>query len=162
MAVISGTNLSNGAANGYVEADGFLGAPSAADTAAQRLSTTVASFPNGLTTTKIINTGQSTHQLVTVKATGNSVANARTVGTASSFIVVTATASTEGVKLPTLVTGLQVTIFAPTAVGVLVYASGVGTGIGTGTTNTTGFAVTKNTSTTFTAISSTKWLVSAP
>lgn len=97
---------------------------------------------------------------VTVKATGANVAAARTVGVTSSFIVTTATASTEGVKLPTPSTGLQVQVQAPTNVAVLVYASAAGQSIGTGTTNTTAFKVTANTGTLFTAISTTKWLVS--
>lgn len=104
-------------------------------------------------------TGQQKVNIATVIATGSSVANARTVGTTASTIVVNATASTEGVKLPTPSTGLEVTVYAPTAVGVLVYASAAGQSIGTGTTNTTGFAVTKNTGTQFLAISKTKWRV---
>lgn len=105
-------------------------------------------------------TGQKKSNVVTVKVTGNAVGNARTVGTTASIIVTTATASTEGVKLPTPSTGLQIQIQAPTAVAVLVYASAAGQSIGTGTTNTTAFKVTANTGTLFTAISTTKWLVS--
>lgn len=103
--------------------------------------------------------GQQKQNLVTVIATGNSVANARTVGVAASLIVVNATASTEGVKLPTPTTGLEITVLAPTAVAVLVYASAAGQSIGTGTTNTTAFKVTANTGTVFYAISKTKWRV---
>lgn len=123
--------------------------------------TGLATLSGGLTNNGALKlNGQTKVTPVTVKATGNSVATARTVGTTSSFIVTTASASTEGVKLPTPSTGLQVQIQAPTAVAVLVYASAAGQSIGTGTTNTTSFKVTANTGTLFTAISTTKWLVS--
>ncbi len=105
-------------------------------------------------------TGQTKGSLVTVAATGATAGTARSVGTTSSLIVVTNTASTEGVKLPTAATGLQITVMAPTALATLVYAAAAGQSIGTGTTNTTAFKVTANTSTTFVAISKTKWRVS--
>lgn len=102
---------------------------------------------------------QQNNLLVTVKATGNSVANARTVGNVAQVIVINATASSEGVKLPTPATGRAVTIIAPTANGVTVYASAAGQSIGVGTTNTTGFVVAKNQATEFIAISLTKWRI---
>jgi len=103
--------------------------------------------------------GQQKFNPVTVKATGNSAATARTVGTTSSLIQTTATASTEGVKLPTPSTGLAVTILAPAAVAVLVYASAAGQSIGAGTTNTTATKVAAATASTFYAASKTKWYV---
>ena len=96
---------------------------------------------------------------VTIKATGNAVANARTVGNTAPVVIITATASTEGVKLSTLATGIAVTIVAPTGVGVLVYASAAGQSINAGTTNTTGVVVTKDTAATFYGVSTTKWRV---
>lgn len=103
--------------------------------------------------------GQRNYNQATVIATGNSVANARTVGTTSSVIVVNSSTSAEGVKLPTPVTGLAVTILTPLTVGVTVYASAAGQSIGTGTTNTTGNVAVKNAATTYYAISKTKWRV---
>lgn len=109
---------------------------------------------NGTTVTG----GPQKFSTATVKATGNSVANARTVGAAVSIIFVTATASTEGVKLPTPSTGLAVQIWAPASVSVLVYASAAGQSINAGTTNTTAFKVTNATATQFIAQSKTKWV----
>lgn len=113
-----------------------------------------ASFAGGTTSA-----GQEKVTLVTVIATGANVAAARTVGTTSSYIVVNASTSAEGVKLPTPSTGLRIVILPPTANGVLVYASAAGQSVGAGTTNTTGFAAPKNIISTFIAISATKWRV---
>lgn len=102
--------------------------------------------------------GQEKVTLAVVKATGNSFATGRTVGTTTSYIVVNATASTEGVILPAVIsTGLRYTILAPSANGVKVYAGAAGQSINAGTTNTTAFLVTLATGTVFYGVSTTKW-----
>lgn len=96
---------------------------------------------------------------VTVAAAGATQGNATAIPAAASHVVITVTASTEGVKLPAAVAGSELTIFADPAVGAKVYAAAAGQKIGAATTATTAYALVKNTSTTFYAVSATNWRV---
>lgn len=99
----------------------------------------------------------------TVAAAGASLGTATAISaTGGSNVFVTVTASTEGVKLPSITgAGMRFTVWAATGVGVKVYANAAGQSIGAGTTATTAVLVPKTTATTFIASSTTKWLRSA-
>ena len=105
--------------------------------------------------------GSKTVGITTVAAAGTSVGTATAIVGTASVVLVTTTASSEGVKLPTPATGLRIDLYAPTAHGVKVYARASGQSIGTATTNTTAYAVAANKGTFFLAISATKWMVNA-
>lgn len=96
----------------------------------------------------------------TVAAAGASAGTATALPSTTAYnVMVTVTASTEGVKLPAAATGLRFLIMPSTTVGVKVYANAAGQSIGTGTTNTTAVTVALNTATKFLAVSKTKWRV---
>lgn len=95
----------------------------------------------------------------TVAAAGATQGTATAIVAAAILVLVTVTASTEGVKLPTPVAGKTLWIAADTAVGNKVYPAAAGQSIGTATTATTAYVLAKNTVTQFFAKSATKWLV---
>lgn len=103
--------------------------------------------------------GPQSFSIVTVKATGATAGTARAIAATAAIVYVTATASTEGVKLPVAVTGKFVQVFASPTIGVKVYGAAAGQKVATGTTNTTAFAVTKNTAAGFLAINNNQWVV---
>lgn len=152
MAAITGTNVNNAASNGYMVADGFLGAPSSTDTANQRLSTQPALFPNGSTVT-----GPAIETLTTIAAAGATQGNATAIPSTAILVNVTVTASTEGVKLPTAAAGLVLTLLTPTTKGYKVYGGAAGQLINANTTATTAYAVTTNKPVTFYGVDATHW-----
>lgn len=92
-----------------------------------------------------------------VAAFGASQGNATQIGVAAFSVVVTVTASTEGVKLPSAATGLQYRVLANPTVGVKVYPF-LGDVIGAAATNGA-YALVKNTVTTFFAVDTVFWRV---
>lgn len=142
MAVISGTNFAVPTnANGYVTADGFLGAPSTADINAQRLSTQAASFPNGLSSAGAASfpggTTQAGTQIITpgiVTATGSNSQSGATLLASSVTIVVTVSATTRAVRIPATVNSYW-DVFNDTATAVKVYPATNAT-ISSSSTNT--------------------------
>lgn len=104
--------------------------------------------------------GTYSETVTTVAAAGASVGTATAIPATASLVNVTVTASTEGVKLPSIATvgvGSVITVMPSTTVGVKVYAGAAGQSIGTGTTNTTALLVALNTVKNFIAITATKW-----
>lgn len=137
MATQSGSSLANDAGTGYVIADGFLGAPSAADNSRNRLSTQPALAPNGLTgavTGSVTATNATVSGILaalgTMKVSGTSVAAAGTTITDAAalpskiWVRASAAASTAGVKFTTVATNLIRIVKAKATVGVKVYATG--------------------------------------
>lgn len=165
MAVISGTNLTVPQfANGYVTADGFLGAQSTADINNQRLSTQPALTPNGITSTGIITatggvaiTGAQSGGLTTVAAAGATQGTATAIPASAYIVNVTVTVSTEGVKLPTASTGREITLLTPTTKGYKVYGAAAGQLINANTTATTAYAVSTLKPVTFYGVDTTHW-----
>ena len=92
-----------------------------------------------------------------VAAAGATQGTATKIGVTAYNVIVSATTSSEGIKLPTAATGLQFKVVTPTANGVKVYANAAGQSIGTGTTNTTATTVAANSVQGFLAVSATKW-----
>lgn len=152
MATPSGTNFNTSTASGYVIADGFLGAPSANDTAHQQLSTSPALFPNGSTVT-----GAQVGGFTTVAAAGASQGTATAIPATAYIVNVTVTTSTEGVKLPTPSTGREMTLLTPTTKGYKVYTNLAGQVINAATTATTAFAVATLKPVTFYGVDATHW-----
>lgn len=95
--------------------------------------------------------------LTTVAAAGATLGTATAIPATANAVLVTVTASTEGIKLPTAATGLVVTVLADPSVGNKVYAAAAGQVIGANSTATTAYVLVKNTVTIFYAISATKW-----
>lgn len=105
-----------------------------------------------------INTQFTAKALQTVAAAGASQGNATAVNAnLGHVIVVTVTASTEGIKLPTASTGDRWTVLANPTVGVKVYPP-TGGAIAAGATNAS-FAVAKATASIFVAVNKTAWRV---
>lgn len=112
------TSLTNDAGTGQVQADGFIGA-----------GTGPALFPNGATITGGTTTGGTisggTFTGVSINKPQILAAVGATQGGAgvitSSMVIVTVTASTEGVKLPTATTGKTIQVMVPGTIGVKVY-----------------------------------------
>lgn len=154
MAAISGTSVSNDNANGYIVADGFMGAPSATDKANQRQSTQAAVFPNGTSTT----VGPSVETITTVAAAGATQGTATAVPATALIVIVTLTASSEGVKMPTAVAGNSIVMLADTAHSYKVYGGAAGQSINAGTTATTAVVIGTNKTATFYAKTATKWI----
>lgn len=92
-----------------------------------------------------------------VAAGSNSQANAAPL-TAGLVFVVTVSATTRGVKLPTAVTGRQVEIFNTTATAVKPYPATNGK-IGAASTNTAGTAIAAGKANIYVAQSTTQWRV---
>lgn len=93
----------------------------------------------------------------TVAAAGATQGNATAIADAAVTVKVTVTASTEGVKLPTAVTGKRVEIFADPSVGVKVYPF-LNDKIGSASTNTA-VALAKNKSNIYQAFDAVTWRV---
>lgn len=104
--------------------------------------------------------GANLQAITTVAAAGATLGTATAIPATAREVVVTVTASTEGVKLPAAVTNTLIRVWASAAVGVKVYAAAAGQKIGAATTATTAVAVAKNTASSFLAISATNWLKS--
>ena len=104
--------------------------------------------------------GANLQKITTVAAAGATLGTATAISSAAREVYATATASTEGVKLPTAVTNTLIRVWASAAVGVKVYAAAAGQKIGAATTATTAVAIAKNTATSFLAINATNWLKS--
>lgn len=147
--LITATSGVAGAVNGTLGA----GTPAAATVTTLGANST-ATLTNGLT-----RGGAQISTVSFVAAAGATQGNATAIAAGQSTVVVTVTASTEGVKLPTAATGKRVDIFADPSVGAKVYAAAAGQKIGTATTATTAFALAKNTATVFLAKNTTQWLV---
>src|SRR6185312_9584904 len=81
--------------------------------------------------------GVQVDQLTTVAAAGASLGTATAIPITANTVVVTVTASTEGVKLPVASTGRSITILANPTVGNKVYGAAAGQLIGANTTATT-------------------------
>ena len=114
--------------------------------------------PAAATHTSLTVTGANIYAVSTVAAAGASQGTATQIPAGANTILITVTASTEGVKLPTaVVAGRSITIFADTAKGCKVYPGSAGQSINAATTATTAFALVLNTSTEFIAVSTTKW-----
>jgi hypothetical protein len=140
MAVPSGTSVANDLGTGYIIADGFLGTPSAANKAANLLSTQPAAFPNGASLTGTINSGTESYAVLTVVATGsNSQSGSRPV-VSGYTIIATVSGSTRGVRLSGGAGSLW-NLFNDTAFNVNVYPA----------TNMTIAALSTNTKTTIAA-----------
>ena len=152
MAGPTGTNVTNANLNGYMIADGFLGAPSAADIAAQRTSTQPASFPQG----QSVN-GAQIGGFTTVAAAGASQGTATQIPSTAYIVNVNVTASTEGVKLPTASTGREINLLTPTTKGYKVYGGAAGQLINAATTATTAYAVATLKPVTFYGVDATHW-----
>lgn len=166
MAAITGTSVNNALSNGYLTADGFLGAPSTTDTNNQRLSTQPAQFPNGGTFTGaitanggIVNGGGTSSTVTTVAAAGATQGTAAAIPATAVIVKVTTTTSTEGVQLPTAATGKTVTILPPTTIGIKVYGKAAGQLINANTTATTAYAITSGTPIAFYGVDATHWRV---
>jgi hypothetical protein len=117
--------------------------------------------PQPITATTITTSGASLSAPTTVAAAGATQGNATAIPVTANNIVVTVTASTEGVKLPSVSVGARYTILPSTTVGCKVYAGVAGQSIGTGTTATTAVSVALNKATQFIGVSATKWRVLA-
>lgn len=93
----------------------------------------------------------------TVAAFGASQGTATQIPAGAAVVFVTATASTEGVKLPVASTGARYLLQASATVGAKVYAATLGR-IGAATTATTAFGpILKGTSALFIGVNSTTW-----
>lgn len=118
-------------------------------------------LPNGLVpATAAILTGYLGLGLGTsvVAAAGASQGTATAIAAGPGTVFVSATASTEGVKLPTPATNARLTIVPNGTIGTKVYAGAAGQSIGTGTTATTAVGpILAGTSWTFIGRSATKW-----
>ena len=95
----------------------------------------------------------------TVAAAGASQGNATAIGASVTDIIVTVTASTQGVKLPTAAAGKRVNVWPDPAIGVKLYPA-TGALIGTASTNAA-LAVVKNKPVQLIGVSATKWRVMA-
>jgi hypothetical protein len=107
-------------------------------------------------------TGNYAETITTIAAAGATVGTATAIPAGSSSVFVTVTASTEGVKLPSITTvgvGSVITVIPSVTVGIKVYAGVAGQSIGAGTTNTTAVAVALNAPRNFIAVSATKWRI---
>lgn len=149
-------NVNNSTGNGTPTAGTFTTLAASGTLAVTGASTFTGAvtFSGGSTST-----GASSTTITTVAAAGATQGTATAISAAARTVLITVTASTEGVKLPTAATGKTLTIWANTAVGCKVYGAAAGQSIGTATTQTTAYALVKNTATTFLAISTAKWLV---
>ena len=116
------TRFNNDALNGYVDADGFKGAASAADIAANRASTQPALFPYGATLSGSTSSGTDVIVPVTVVATGSSSQSGSRAVISGSTVVTTCSGSTRGIRLSGGV-GSRWEVFDATAFAVLVYPS---------------------------------------
>lgn len=93
----------------------------------------------------------------TLAAAGATQGNAALITGAGGVVIVTVTASTQGVKLPIAVPGMRVEVWADPAVGVKVYPN-TGAQIGAGSTNAA-VALVKNKAGIYQAVSAAKWRV---
>ena len=137
------TNFSNpgpAGGNGYVDADGFRGPPNAALGASPKFAP--AAFPNGFSTPGAI-----------TAAAGATQGGATVISTA--IVSVTATASTEGVKLSTAFPIVFMEV--PGAIGTKVYPQTNGK-IGALSTNTA-YALVHGTGAVFAMVSPTLWII---
>ena len=91
----------------------------------------------------------------TVAAAGSTQGAATVIGSTAYNVVVSVTASTEGIKLPAATTGLQFRILVSPTVGVKVYPATGGI-LGAAATNAA-LAVPKNTGIVFVAVDKTHW-----
>lgn len=109
------TDFTNAAGTGYVDGDGFRGAPipGVNPASAGNLTHKPASFPSGIS-------GQPSIAPTLVVAAGASQGNATKL-TGNGMYFASTTTSLEGLELPANVTGLGLWIFAPTAHGIKVY-----------------------------------------
>jgi hypothetical protein len=149
-------NFGNGMGTGTVGADRFIG-PVTGDVAGNITGTT-ANFTGAATFGAL--SGAVSNAVTTVAAAGATVGTATAIPTTANLVYVTVTASTEGVKLPTWTTGARLEMIASLTVGNKVYAAAAGQSIATGTTNTTAFALPKNTISVFRAGNvANKWYV---
>ena len=114
------TRFNNDALNGYVDADGFKGAASAADVAANRASTQPALFPYGATLSGSTSSGTDVIVPVTVVATGSSSQSGSRAVISGSTVVTTCSGSTRGIRLSGGI-GSRWEVFDATAFAVLVY-----------------------------------------
>ena len=96
---------------------------------------------------------------VRVAAAGASQGTATAMPATAFVVMVSATASTEGVKLPTAVTGKQYKVVASPTVGNKIYGGAAGQLIGANTTATTAQVLAKNTSVLFIAYDATHWRI---
>lgn len=111
---------------------------------------TTLSATSGITTTGAVN-----RTITTVAAAGASQGNATAIAATAAVVLVTVTASTEGVKLPTAVAGQQIQVMVPGTVGVKVYPA-AGAAIDAGSSNAAQ-ALAAGKSNIFTATSTTAW-----
>lgn len=107
----------------------------------------------------LANTGPTVNTPSTVAAAGATQGNATAIGASVTDILVTVTASTQGVKLPTAATGKRVNIWPDPAIGNKVYPA-AGALIGAAATNAA-LAVVKNKPVQLIGVSATKWRVMA-
>lgn len=122
------TNYGNDQGTGTVGADGFLGPLDGVVGG----NTPAAGAFTSLSATTITNSGLASKTPQIVAAAGASQGTATAIS--KSLVFVTVTASTEGVKLPTAATGVQVQVICPGTVGVKVYPF-TGDKIDAGSTN---------------------------
>lgn len=112
MATLTGTQVNNDAKTGYAVADGFLGAPSSADIAAQRLSTQPALAPNGLTGNVAGNvTGTVTTVAQQVNAAGTNQQSVATPVVPGVILVVRATLTSRAIRLSVAATNAIYEVF---------------------------------------------------
>lgn len=107
----------------------------------------------------ITNTGDTTNTPTTVAAAGATQGNATAVPADVTEIVVTVTASTQGIRLRPIAAGRVKRVWASPSVGVKVYPA-TGSIIGAAATNAAKL-VPKNTMVSFYAVDATHWRISA-
>ena len=108
----------------------------------------------GLTVNGTYKEGQTT-----LAAAGATQGTATAIPATAVVVNVTVTASTEGVKLPTVATGRQITLLTPTTKGYKVYAAAAGQVINAASTATTAYAMTTNHVATFFGVDTAHWRV---
>lgn len=107
----------------------------------------------------LTNTGTTITAAQTVAAAGATQGNAGAIGETITDVVVTVTASTQGVRLPAAVLNKRINVWPDPAVGVKLYPA-TGALIGAASTNAA-LAVVKNKPVQLLAVSTTKWRVMA-
>lgn len=115
------------------------------------------SLSQSVNATSFTQDGAETRVADTVAAAGTTIADATEIAADTSTVIVTVTASTQGVKLPVASAGKRLQVFASPTVGVLVYPR-TGSTIGAGATNA-GVAVTLNTAQMYQAVDAQTWRV---
>ena len=112
------------------------------------------------TTTAAIAALGTAGETANVAAAGATQGTATAIAAAIALAIVSVTASTEGVKLPTAATGKEVTVLAPLTKGFKTYGGAAGQLINANTTATTAFAVVSGQAVTFRGVDATHWRAS--